>query len=81
MKVTLIFADWCNICRATRGLWSELQNKYNFEYEELSVTSPEGIDYVKKYAIHAVPVTLIEDRIAFVGLPDREKAIEAMGSK
>lgn len=62
----------------TKGLWNELRKEDHFEYEEISVTSPEGIDYLKKYALHAVPVTLIEDKVAFLGLPDREKAIDAV---
>ncbi len=81
MKVILIHADWCQICRATKMLWSELRAKYPFDYEKVNLTSPEGMEYVKKYAIHSVPATLIEDRVAFFGLPEREKAIEAVKSK
>lgn len=80
MKVTLIHADWCPICQATRKLWNELKKEYPFDYEEINLTSPEGMEYVKKYALHAVPATLIEDKVAFLGLPEREKAIEAVRS-
>lgn len=78
MKVTLIHADWCPICQATKKLWNELRKEYNFEYEEVNLTSPHGMEYVKKYALHAVPATLIDDNVAFLGLPEREKAIEAL---
>ncbi len=78
MKVTVIYADWCSVCHATRKLWSGLRNEYTFEYEEVNLTSLQGMEYVKKHAIHSVPVTLIEDKIAFFGLPEREKAIEAV---
>jgi len=80
MKVTLIHADWCPICQATRKLWNELKKEYHFDYEEVNLTSPQGIEYVKKYFIHSVPATLIGDRIAFLGLPERDKAIEAVKS-
>lgn len=79
MKVTVIYADWCNVCHATRKFWNELRTEHPFEYEEVNLTSPAGIEYVKKYAIHSVPATLIEDKVAFFGLPDRNKAIEAVG--
>ena len=78
MKVTIIYADWCNVCHSARKLWNELRKEYTFDYEEVDVTSPQGMEYVKKYAIHAVPVTLIEDKVAFFGLPEKSKAIEAV---
>ncbi len=78
MKVILIHADWCPICQATRKLWNELKKEYPFDYEEVNLTSPAGIEYVKKYAIHSVPVTLINEKVEFFGLPERNKAIEAV---
>ncbi len=80
MKVTVIYADWCSVCHATRKLWNELRKEYTFDYEEVNLTSPRGIEYVKKYSIHSVPATVIGDRIAFFGFPEREKAIEAVRS-
>lgn len=78
MKVTLIHADWCPICQATKKLWNELRKEYRFDYEEVNLTSPTGMEYVKKYALHSVPATLIDDKVAFFGLPEREKAKEAV---
>jgi thioredoxin 1 len=78
MKVTLIHADWCSVCQATRKFWNELRKDYPFDYEEVNLTSPEGMEYVKKHSIHSVPSTLIGDRILFFGLPERDKAIEAV---
>jgi glutaredoxin len=80
MKVTLIHADWCPICQATKKLWTELRKEYLFEYEEVNLTSPLGIEYVKKHTIQSVPATLIDERVAFLGLPERAKAIEAVRS-
>jgi thioredoxin 1 len=78
MKVTLIHADWCQICQATKKLWNELRKEYPFEYEEVNLTSPAGLEYVKKHAIHSVPATLIDDKVAFFGFPYKEKAIDAV---
>ncbi len=80
MKVILIHADWCSICQATKKMWNELRKDYPFEYEEVNLTSPRGMEYVKKHAIHSVPATLIGDKIVFFGLPERQKAIEAVRS-
>lgn len=78
MKVTLIHADWCPVCQATKKLWNELKNEYNFDYEEVSLTSPQGLDYVKKLSLHSVPATLMDGKLVFLGLPERGKAIEAV---
>jgi len=78
MKVILIHADWRAICQATKKMWNELGKEISFEYIEVNLTSPEGIEYVKKYDIHSVPATLINDKVAFFGLPERKKAMEAL---
>lgn len=78
MKVVLIHADWCPVCQATKKLWNELGNEYPFDYEEVILTSQAGLEYVKKYAIHSVPATIIDDKVAFFGLPERKKAIESV---
>ncbi|HEY9246205.1 MAG TPA: thioredoxin family protein [Candidatus Methanoperedens sp.] len=80
MKITLIYADWCQVCQATKKLWKGLKAEHSFDYEEVSLTSPLGMEYVKKYNIHSVPATLIGDRVAFFGLPERDEAIKAVSS-
>ncbi len=77
MKVTLVYADWCSVCQATKKLWNGLRSEHSFDYEEVNLTSPRGIELVKQYNIHSVPATIIGDRVAFFGLPEREKAIGA----
>lgn len=78
MKVTVIHADWCPVCQATKKLWNELRKEYLFDYEEVALTSPQGMEYVKKYSLHSVPATLIGDEVAFLGLPEKDKAIKAV---
>jgi glutaredoxin len=81
MKVILIHADWCAICQATKKMWNELGKEMSFDYKEVNLTSPEGIEYLKKYEIHSVPVTLIDDKVAFFGLPEKKKAMEALKNR
>ncbi|MCZ7402417.1 MAG: thioredoxin family protein [Candidatus Methanoperedens sp.] len=78
MKVILIHADWCAVCQATKKFWNDLGKDISFEYKEVNLTSPEGIGYVKKHEIHSVPVTLIDDKVAFFGLPERKKAMDSL---
>lgn len=75
VKVTLIHATWCTACPATRRFWNDLKSKYNFEYEEIDVESPQGQALVDKHGIVGVPTTLIDGEPAFTGLPKKADAI------
>lgn len=81
VKVTLIHATWCTACPAARRLWNDLKSKYNFEYEEIDVESPEGQALVDKHGIVGVPTTLIDGEPAFTGLPKRDDAIARITQK
>ncbi len=59
-----------------------MQRQYEFEYEEVDGMSEKGQKLVQKFSIMSVPATIIEEkgkgRIAFVGVPSKEKAIQAI---
>jgi thioredoxin 1 len=78
VKVTLIHASWCTACPATRRLWKDLKSEHDFEYEEIDVETPEGQTLIDKYGIAGVPTTIIDGRVAFVGLPKKADAIDAI---
>jgi hypothetical protein len=54
--------------------------KYDFKYQEIDGTSPRGQKLIRDLSIMSVPTTIIEyngvKKVAFVGVPQREKAIE-----
>lgn len=75
VKVTLIHANWCTACPATRRLWKDLKSEYDFEYEEIDVESPEGQVLTEKHGIVGVPTTLIDGEPAFTGLPKKADAV------
>lgn len=65
-----------------KQFWRNLQKEYKFEYEEVDGMSKKGKKLVQKFSIRSVPTTIIEEdgkgRVAFVGVPQKEKAIEAV---
>lgn len=69
----------CPHCPAAKELFRSLKKEYNFDYEEIDAMTPEGQKLVEKHGIMGVPTTVINDTVAFVGLPSREKAIQAVG--
>jgi thiol-disulfide isomerase/thioredoxin len=74
VKVTLVHSEWCHFCPTAKELWRELKEKYDFEYEEVELDTPEGKELAKKFKIRSIPTTIIDDKVVFVGVPDREKA-------
>lgn len=75
VKVTLVVADWCPVCPGAKELWRVLSKEHTFEYEEVDISSSEGARLVEKYDIMAVPTTILDGKVAFVGVPDRAKAV------
>ncbi|MBI5182838.1 MAG: hypothetical protein HY999_00530 [Nitrospinae bacterium] len=73
-KVTLLAADWCPISIKTVEFWKELSKSGVFEYEEVDISSPIGRQLAKTHSIESVPVTFIDGKIAFHGLPTRNDA-------
>ena len=59
MKVILIHADWCAVCQATKKLWNELGKEISFDYKEVNLTSPEGIEYVKMEALRNTSISIV----------------------
>lgn len=77
-KVTLIHASWCTICPSARKFWKDLKSDYDFEYEEVDVETPQGQVLIDKYGIAGVPTTIIDEKVAFTGLPKKADAIASI---
>lgn len=80
IKITLVKTKTCVYCPAASRMWNELRQQYKFDYEEVDATTPKGQELVMKFAIFAVPTTIIErdgkQSVAFMGLPNKERAVD-----
>ena len=74
VKVSLVYAKWCNVCPTAMKLWHDLKSRYDFEYEELDLETPEGMALVVEHSIHGVPTTIIDGKVEFVGVPKKLEA-------
>jgi glutaredoxin len=81
VKVSLLTAKWCPQCPSVKEIWRELKQQYDFEYEEVDITSDRGKELVKQNEIKSVPITLIDGNVVFVGIPDKEEAVLAVQNK
>ena len=55
-----------------------LRKEVEFEFKIVNATSPEGVELVRKFNIVAVPTSIVDDQIAFVGVPEKNKALELL---
>lgn len=78
-SVTLLYSPSCSACPAAKSLFKELRVKYSFSYREVDITTPDGQELADRHSVRAVPATIIDGRLTFVGVPTRqsvEKAFE-----
>jgi len=77
-KVQLVYTKHCAYCPPAKALFKELKQKHTFDYEEIDATSEEGQMLTQKFDIMSVPAIIIDNKLAFVGLPPKEKAEAAV---
>lgn len=75
-RVQLVFTKTCLYCGPTKAIWHDLQKRYKFEYEEIDAETPKGQQLVEKFMIMAVPTTIVDNRVQFIGLPNKGRAEE-----
>lgn len=78
VKVQLVYTKSCIFCPAAKQIFKDLKKNHKFDYEEIDAISPEGQKIVSKYSIMSVPSVIIDNNLKFVGIPSKDKAIEAI---
>lgn len=80
-NVTLLYSATCSACPSAKSLFKQLRAKYSFSYREVDITSPDGQELAERHAIRAVPATIINGRLTFIGVPSRQSAEKALTPK
>lgn len=78
-NVTLVYSTTCGACPAAKELWKGLRVKHSFSYREVDILSPDGQELVKRYDFRATPVSIVDGKLKFIGVPSRESAEKALG--
>ena len=86
MKVMLLTAKWCPFCPTAKKIWEEVKKEAKFDYEEIDIETPKGRELIEKHTVMSVPTTILQDesgrqKVAFVGVPSKQKALEAVTKK
>ena len=74
-EVILLTHKGCPVCPMAKSFWEELHQSCDFDYKDIEVYTPEGLQLIHQYSIRSVPTTLIDKKVAFVGVPDRDTAL------
>jgi glutaredoxin len=80
-NITLLVSPTCGACPSAKSLWKELRVKYSFSYREVDINSNDGQELANRHSIRAVPATIIDGRLTFIGVPTRQSAEKALQQK
>jgi glutaredoxin len=80
-NITLLYSPSCGACPSAKNLWKELRVKYSFSYREVDITTPNGQELADRHSIRAVPATIIDGKLTFIGVPSRQSAEKALQLK
>jgi glutaredoxin len=80
-NVTLLVSSTCGACPSAKKLWKGMKVKYSFSYREIDIGSPDGQELAERHSIRAVPATIINGRLTFIGVPPRDSAEKAIAKK
>ena len=79
VKVQLVYTKQCIYCPAAKQMFKDLKKHHKFDYEEIDAMSPEGQKLVTKYSIMSVPTIIVNDKVQWVGVPQKDKVIAVIG--
>jgi predicted thioredoxin/glutaredoxin len=79
VKVQLVYTKQCVYCPSAKILFKDLKKLYKFDYEEIDAMSPEGQKLVAKYSIMAVPSIIVDGKLMWAGVPQKDKVIAVIG--
>ena len=81
IKVQLVYTKTCVYCPAAKQMFKDLEKQYKFDYEEVDAMSPEGQKLVTKYSIMSVPTIIVDNRVQWVGVPQKDKVLAVIAGK
>ena len=82
VNVEVFYSEMCPYCPAAIKLVHEVNAKFSdIIVEEVNTSTSEGMAKTEKYQIFSVPTIVINGKVAFVGVPNKDELIEAVETK
>ncbi|MBM4134699.1 MAG: glutaredoxin [Nitrospira sp.] len=80
-NVVLLVSSTCGACPSAKSLFKEMRVKHSFNYREVDINSPDGQELAERHSIRAVPATIINGRLTFIGVPSRQSVEKALAPR
>ncbi len=80
-NVVLLVSSTCGACPSAKRLFKEMRVKHSFSYREVDINSPDGQELAERHSIRAVPATIINGRLTFIGVPTRQSVEKALAPR
>ena len=58
-----------------------MRTKHSFSYREIDISTPDGQELAERHAVRAVPASIINGRLTFVGVPTRQSIEKALAGR
>lgn len=79
INLEILTSPGCKICHSFREFWVTISKDWpDVNLKEISVTTPEGQEMVRKYMIFASPGIVLNGEIFSSGGFDKEKFVEKL---
>lgn len=77
-SVLVLTSSSCAPCAETISLWRQLKTRHKFKLQVIDIGTRKGRQLAGERNILSTPVTFINDKIKFRGLPKMEHAVAAV---
>ncbi|MDD3803863.1 MAG: thioredoxin family protein [bacterium] len=80
-RIIVLVGRWSHECREVEKFWKERIKKLPATLEIIDVDSDRGMNLMDEFEVSSVPVTIIDDEVIFIGMPDITRAEEIFNEK
>ena len=82
VKIEVFYSELCPYCPAAIELVREVSARFiDIIVEEVNTSTSEGMARAAGYQIFSVPTIVINGKVEFVGVPDKEKFSKVVKTK
>lgn len=80
-RVIVLTGRWSHECREVEKFWKQRQKRHSFDLEIVDVDTDTGMKIMDEYEVSSVPVTIIDDEVVFIGMPELKRVDEIFNEK
>lgn len=80
-RIIVLVGRWSHECREVEKFWKERIKKLPATLEIIDVDSDRGMNLMDEFEVSSVPVTIIDDEVIFIRMPDITRAEEIFNEK